>query len=321
MNNNLSIKNIDFYYDLFDEAIMLLYDKLGIDYLRGFLRVYNDISLNQINTHLLEDEDIIKLEEIENKIIEASILNEEVRKALLLIIIKAFKHCKMNLDIITPDFICYIFANFIKMISEDRSNDVFSVLDVNVGTANLLNLISNNLDQDYLLTGVEKEEDLIRIAEAYSDLQGNDIRLCFNNCLDNIDLRADVIIGDLDCSYQEDKYLPYEIIIKYQNAFLKEGRNDNFMIFMVDNDFFNQKGIDQFKEKFKGTICGLIVLPSELFQSKGKSILVINQKYFDKFDTMLINWPKPSEEDKLYDIIIKLHDWIKNIKKYKEKKK
>ena len=315
MNNNLSIKNIDLYYDLFDEAIMLLYDNLGIDYLRGFLRVYNDISLNQINTHLLEDEVIEKLEKIESNITEVNVLNEEVRKALLLIIIKAFKHCKMNLDTITPDFVCYIFANLIKLMSEDRSDDIFSILDVNMGTGNLLNLISNNLNQDYLFTGIEKDEDLIRIAEATSDLQGNDIRLCLNDCLDNIELRADVIIGDLDCSYQNDKYLPYEIILKYQKAFLKNDRNDNFMIFMVDNDFFNQKGVEDFRSQFKGTICGLIVLPIELFQNKGKSILIINQKYFEKFDTMLINWPRPNEEDKMYDMLLKLNEWIKNIKK------
>ena len=57
-----------------------------------------------------EDEDINKLEELENKIVEADILNEEVRKALILLIVKAFKHCKMNLDNLTPDFICFIFA-------------------------------------------------------------------------------------------------------------------------------------------------------------------------------------------------------------------
>lgn len=312
MSNNLSMKNIDLYYDLFDEAIMLLYEKLGIDYLHGFLRVYNDISLNQINTHLLEDEDINKLEELENKIVEADILNEEVRKALILIIVKAFKHCKMNLDNLTPDFICFIFANLIKLIGENREK-LLTILDVNMGTGNLLNLIANNLEEDYQMIGIEKEEELIRIAEAMSDLQGNDIRLCLNNCLDNIQLKADIIIGDLDCSYQDDKYLPYEIIKKYQNAFIEEGSNDNFMLFMVDNSFFNQKGIEEFRQEFKGTICGLLVLPSELFQGEGKSILIISQKYFESFDTMLINWPRPSEEDKLYDIIVKLRDWLQNI--------
>ena len=85
------------------------------------------------------------------------------------------------------------------------------------------------------------------------------------------------------------------------------------MLFMVDNSFFNQKGIEDFRQEFKGTICGLLVLPSELFQGEGKSVLIISQKYFESFDTMLINWPRPSEEDKLYDIIVKLRDWLQNI--------
>ena len=41
--------------------------------------------------------------------------------------------------------------------------------------------------------------------------------------------------------------------------------------------------------------------------------LTRKQKYFESFDTMLINWPRPSEEDKLYDIIVKLRDWLQNI--------
>ncbi len=314
MANNLSMKNIDLYYDLFDESIMLLYDKLGIDYLHGFLRVYNDISLNQINTHLLEDEDVEKLEELEKKITEVDLLNEEIRKALILIVVKGLKHCKMSLDNMTPDQICYIFANIIKIIS-DNNNGLLTVLDVNMGTGNLLNLIANNLDREYQLIGIEKDEELVRVAEAMSDLQGNDIMLCFNDCLDNIEIKADIIIGDLDCSYQNDKYLPYEIINKYQNSFKDENKKNNFMIFMVDNDFFAQRDIEKFKQDFKGTLCGLIVLPQDLFKNKGKSILIVNQKYFESFDTMLINWPRPDEEEKLFDVILKLDNWFKNIMK------
>lgn len=313
MSNELSMKNIDKYYDLFDEAIMLLYDRLGIDYLQGFIRVFNDISLGQINTHQLADEDVSKLEEIENEIISLDILNEEIRKALLLIIIKGFKHCKMNLDDLSPDYVSFIFAHLIKIISDNRRG-MITVLDVNAGVGNLINLILNNLDGNYNFIGIEKEEKVIRIAEAFSSLQLNEISLCLNDCLDNLNICADIIIGDLDCSFQNEKYLPYEIIKKYQNSFLEKNRNDNFMIFMVDNDFFNQKGIEDFKNEFLGTICALIVLPEEFFQNKGKSILIISQKFFEKFETLIINWPKANDSLKVYEVIDKLNNWFKKIK-------
>lgn len=313
MSENYSInnKNIDKYYDLFDSACMILVNKAKLNYLQAFLRIYEDIKEGNTKKKNLSDEDVGKLEEYENQICDAYLLNEEIRQALVLIMVKAFKHVDASLDLMTPDSIAYIFTFIIQNLFEkdikNEKKDKISILDINLGTSNLINLIANNLSFDANLTGIEIDEAYAYISEAFSSLQGNEIVIYKNSCLDYMTLGANAIIGDLDCRLEEGKYLPYEAILKYQHTNI----DHSFMIFLVDNDFFNQEGIDEFKKNFKGTIIGLIMLDEALFKKKAKSILIISPKKYKDLDTLAIRLPSAKEEDKYRNALIEAKEWLR----------
>ena len=307
---NINNKNIDKYYDLMDNACMILVNNANINYLQAFLRVYEDIKNGSVKKKNLSDEDVIKLEEYENQICDAYLLNEEIRQALVLILVKAFKHVDASLDLMTPDFISYIFTFIIQNLFEsdikNEKKDKISILDINLGTSNLINLIANNVSFDTSLTGIEIDEGYAYISEAFSSLQGNEIVIYKNSCLDYMTISANAIIGDLDCKMENGVYLPYAAILKYQNTNI----DHSFMIFLVDNDFFSHEGIDDFKKDLKGTIVGLIVLDEALFKKNAKSVLIISPKKYKNLDTLVIKLPSAKEEEKHRRALVEIKEWL-----------
>lgn len=311
LENKINMKNIDAYYDLYDKACMFLVEHANLNYLQAFLRIYNDIKDANTSSKSLSEREVEKLSEYEDKIAASYILNEEIRLALVLILIKAFKHVDASLDLITPDYIGYLFTFIIQNLFEKEINkekmERISILDINLGTSNLINLIANNLNFESVLTGIEIDEGYAYVASAFSDLQGNELTVYRNSCLDYMQLSANVIIGDLDCVYQDGKYLPYEAILKYQNTTVDR----SFMIFLVDNDFFNQKELVDFKNRFKGTIIGLISLDPSLFKKKSKSILIISPKKYKQVDTLATMLPPAKDEIKYREALVDIKNWLK----------
>ena len=107
LDNKINMKNIDAYYDLYDKATLYLVEKANLNYLQAFLRVYNDIKDANTSNKGLSENEVEKLSEYEDRISGLYILNEEIRVALVLILIKAFKHVDASLDLISPDYIGY----------------------------------------------------------------------------------------------------------------------------------------------------------------------------------------------------------------------
>ncbi len=312
----LNIKNIDAYYDLFDQACMIIYDSTKQDYLSCFLRVYNDIYYDSLDTKGIDEEKIEELKKLEDDIVNFYALNEEIRQALLLLLIKGYKHANMNLDAITPDNVSLLFAYIIKKMYEDTNKKV-SITDLMIGSGNLINVIANNTNLDLDLTGIEIDNKMANISKAYSDLQGNEIRIYNNSCL-ALPIRSNVIIGDLEANNKDEAYLPYELILKLVDD-IREIDNpfDTRMIFLIDNDFFNHKGIEEFKLQFAGTLMALIVLPEDMFQGVGKSILIISPRKLKNYQTLVSSIPSFKEEKNLMAKLADIGEWVKETYKNK----
>ena len=300
---------IDKFYDLIDECCMLLNEKIKLNYFDALIRVANDI-VYDIDDSKLDDSDILILQEKYNQINELTISNEEVRQAMQLLIIKAMKHINMNLEIMTTDYINYIISYIIDSYCKNKKQ--ISILDVEVGTGNLITTVSNFIHNDTNLIGIENNKLLINLCKANCDLQNNDISLYFQDTLTKLNEVVDVVIGDLDCIVQDNKYYPYEIINKY----IENIEDDGLFIYLIENDFFNKDQINEFKAKFKGTLLGLIVLPNELFNKNhiGKSILVGSPLELKNFNMMVMQMASVNEQEKFYNNINEIQEWIKKIK-------
>ena len=143
---NLS-KKVDEFYNLIDKACMIYYEDLKMDYIEAFIKVAKDLT-EEFDEDKLSDEAIDKLKAIYEKIENENFLNEEVRLASELIIVKGLKHRNLVLDFITPDVINYLYTYIVRAILKykDFDKDNLVILDTVLGTGNLLQTIVNNVD-------------------------------------------------------------------------------------------------------------------------------------------------------------------------------
>ncbi len=309
----------DIFYDLMDEACMLLNERLHLNYLDCLIRVGKDL-IYGIHDQKLEEEDVNALNRIYHKIEKNTFMNEEIRQALELLVVKAFKHKGYSLDLMTPDYVCYLFAYLIQKLfnihQEDEITKRFTMLDIGLGTSNLTNAIVNFLHSDVECIGVEQDEHLVQLSQVFSDLEGNHIKIYYQNALQKIMDVVDIIIGDLDGIMTNDgSYQPYEIIKSYEHNLDKDG----YFIYMIPNDFFQQAKMKEFKASFMGTFLGLIVLPPELFQKNqiGKSILIGTYQYIASFDMMVVQMPSVHQTKEFQNTCEKIEKWIENMEEKK----
>ncbi len=300
-------KKIDFFIETLEKACLLLTKTLGLDFFDSLLRAGNDL-LHETNEQGLDEKNLAKLKQYYRKLHKETFLNEEIRLAMELLIIKGFKHrFRYSLSLMTPDSICYLFAYIISRLASPNQ----TIIDMALGTGNLISAIANYLPFATNLIGIEKDPNLAHLAKLNIDLQGGIIDIHLNDCLDEFYLQGDFVIGDLDTK-KEKEYFPYKVI----NRALEFLNSNGHFIFLIDNDFFNQDKSQEFKENFKGTMLGIIVLPDSLFQNNivGKSILIGSRKQFNKFDMMALSLPEITEKEKLNEAIEQLDQWLKQVK-------
>lgn len=277
------MKKVDLYYDLIDRAAMIYYRNLKTDYLDSLLLAAYGVIHEDFDDRLAA-EDIKELEEICQQIYSTEFLNEEVRLASQLLIVKAFKHAGYPLDLMTPDTVNYLIA---AAVSHRFRHKKIAILDTALGTGNMLQAVCNQMDIDPDLYGIESDWRLVQLARALSNLQGNAIIIYYQDALKDLIEKVDLAIGDLDgyevgeglpagseLYAQGVRYLPYLVI----DARLKNLRKKGMFIYLVDNDFFSQPGARLFQEEMrkKATLLGVVTLPKAMFKSghPGKSIFI-----------------------------------------------
>ncbi|MDD4212408.1 MAG: N-6 DNA methylase [Bacilli bacterium] len=300
-------KKIDLYTGEMEKACLILHEALQLDFFDSLIRAGQDL-LDEIDDEGLEPETVTRLESIYHRLRQETFLNEEVRLSMELLIVKAFKHQnRYPLSLMTPDAINYLFAYFVGKLS--IPNRV--VLDMALGTGNLLTAVTNYLAHPIQLVGIEKDNKLAALARLNFDLQGNNVEIFVNNCLDPILVSAQMIIGDLDTG-KGTSYFPYQVVLQA----LKHLDDQGFFIFMIDNDFFNQPDIQAFREQFTGTMLGIIVLPETLFQNNiiGKSILIGCKRHLATYEMVAMNLPGLNDTEQLNKTIDDLDQWIKQLK-------
>ena len=300
--------NYDLFYDVIDEACMLLYEELNLNYLDGLIRVSNDI-LDGIDDSRLEEAKVKKLEAIYNKLEGHTFSNEDIRLAFNLLLIKGLKHASYRLDILIPDSIGLIFASIIRKFYEAFPS--INMLEVNAKTANLTNTIANFLDLDIYCFAQEEDAKLASIIKAFSNLQDRNIVVYNNNILDPLEISADVIIGHLSSLVKDDKYIPYKAASKLMR-YLEE---DGLFIFLIDNDFFSYPDLNEFRNSFTGTLLGLLMLPESMFSSTiTKSILIGSKKQIADFEMLVVNMPSLNDQEKMKEMMAKIENWIGDVR-------
>lgn len=295
-------KNIDLFYDLIDEAVMLVYNETKQSYLEALVRVIDGL-IGTIDDKGLSHEVINALEDTYLRISKTMFLNEEIRTSFNLLVIKGLKVSPYKLDIVTPDSLNFIIANIVNRFS----NEYDTILDITMGIGNLLNTIANFCNHELKLIGVEKESLLADLARCGANLLEIESLIYCNDPLDINNLYPNIVVGDLGNFNGEE----YKLLLNQVNSLDDEG----LFIFVINNDFFTNPGVLELKDNFNGTLYGLIVLPDTMFKdaSKKKSILIGTKNKINE-QMMIVNMPSLSLEDRVIETMNIINQMIDKLK-------
>lgn len=261
-----------------------------------------------------------KLDNLKQYIEENGVNSEEVRRAFLLLDIKGFKNVNFPLDLITPDAIAIICAELVKYAT---SKDKINLLDFNFGVGNLAFTIVNHLEKDVHLVGFDNHSLMASVATMKANMMNTTLDMYHEDALDFLPAEIDCVVSDLaSYDYQNDlyhsplyekgvRYFPYLAIEHYL-----ELKGDLRYIYLIDKDFFSQKGSELFREvlREKGTILSLIALPESFFldNSCTKSILILdNNPSLEHASTEVFILPPLSEQGLFLNVMNKIQEHFK----------
>lgn len=311
MSNNQDLsKKVNKFYDLIDKACLVYYDEFKMDYLEAFIKVAKDLT-DDFDEGKLSDKAIEKLHQIYHKIEEDSFLNEEVRLACELVIVKGLKHRNLVLDFITPDVINYLYTYIVRAIlkfTRYKEKKELVILDTVLGTGNLLQTIINNVDGvDITGVGIDYDELLVHTAKAFSELLGNELIINYQDAKKENYQYADIVIGDFGSVSDV-----YDIIIKRSMNL----PNGGYFIYLIDNDFFT-KCSDELRNEIRNelTIVGLIVLPNNFTNAGhvGKSIIIGKKQVMEDYQMAIIKIDENADKDSYEKTINKINNMFKNL--------
>jgi len=298
-------ENYDFFYDIIDEACMLICSETNCNYLDALIRVSKDI-IEDIDDSRLDASSLNKLGEIYDRLNERIVSNEDVRLAYNFLFVKALKHAKYPLDILIPDSIGLLFANIIRNYYDYNIN----MLEINAKCASLTNTIANFLELDTYCFAQEEDSKLATIAKYSSNMQDRDLVVYNNKLLDPLEVSVDTIFGYLESKTEDNTFIPYKAISKLMK-YLDE---DGIFIFLIDNDFFSYPDLNNFRNSFTGTLLGLLILPDTMFQAgKARSVLIGSKKQINDFEMIVMNMPSFADAVKLNEAMMNIEAWVREL--------
>ena len=342
MENKLTDKKILKLVDTFDECAMLYFDATTNDLIEStsvsnynverphtnfyecLIKVVSYfLDGTELNLHEEKVEEQIKekLDDLNKFIEEYGINAEEVRRAFLLLDIKGFKNVNFPLDYITPDAIALICSELVKYSTNGKEK--INLLDFNFGVGNLAFTITNHLEKDVHLVGFDNHSLMASVATMKANMMQTYLDMYHEDALDFLPSEIDVVVCDLASYDYENElyhsklyekgvtYFPYLAI----EHFLELKGNIKY-IYLIDKDFFSQKGSNLFHDMLreKGSILSLIALTQNFFQNDEctKSILVLNNQPSPKQSTEIFVLPTLKEQHAFSNVMDKIKEHLEN---------
>ncbi|XMB66899.1 class I SAM-dependent methyltransferase [Mycoplasmatota bacterium zrk1] len=297
-------------FEIIDESNQYLMKELKVSYLNALFMTSRNILEDSCLQEVSKDTEKVLLS-LNKKIQEFEFTKEDIRRTLLVAVLKGYKTDKISNSEITPDTINLLVGYLVNHLYKDKKK--LAILDPVVGTANLLTSVCNNLDsKEFDLVGIDSNLDNIQVARIFADLQNYSVDFILEDAVKSNITGFDLIIGDLPLYIYDDEYFPHVIVDKMINKVVKGG----YLIFVIPNDFFEIEG--KYKEliKDKAYLQGIIKLPDNLFvESKlGKSILILRKKDEDIDNVnefLLVDLPNINDQEKFRNSIKKIDYWFK----------
>lgn len=298
--NFLTQENIEKLFKQLDETVQLMRKESELSYLEALTETGSNLIEKTIPLeleNLLGPATSAKLKEIYATSPIADMEPEEIRKSLQLAILKGLKEDKVQANHqMTPDAIGFMFVYLIEKI-RDASMDKLRILDLTVGTGNLLSTVYNALTSakvEVEAEGIENDDLLIDLAAMSTTLQRQSVKLTHQDALQDLLVDpVDIIVSDLPIGYypvderaktftaasKEGHSFAHHLLIEQSLKYLKPSA---FGLFLVPKLLFETGESTALLKAIQdlGYLQGMLNLPKQLFanEQSQKSILILQKK-------------------------------------------
>lgn len=260
------------------QTITLLQEDMDLDYFDALIETGDNLLTGEIqveNGHP-KPATVAKLQDLYDQVDLTALAADDVRLLVQLLILKGYKQEAIQPNHqMTPDTIGLLLANILTVIF--RNHHQLSLLDMGVGTGNLLFTLLNHLpDQDVTGMGVDNDDTLLTLASLSGQLQQIKVDLFHQDGLDPLLVPAvDAVVSDLPVGY-------YPIDEKAQKFATHNQEGHSFAHHLL---------IEQSLNTLKPGGVGVFIVPAGLFQTPAGLPLV---KYIQQVGYLqaLLNLPQ-----------------------------
>jgi site-specific DNA-methyltransferase (adenine-specific) len=308
-------ENIEKLYDVLHTTTLLIHEKLKINYIDALILSSNYLLDGETVNEELDEESIETLSSIYTQLENERVNTEEIRKAFQLCLLTGFKHLNLSLSHMTPDSMGVLFAYLVDKLYP--SGEINKILDVTVGTGNLMISMLNQLKANYQgLYGVDSNYQFLQIALTLASLTDYHIELINQDSRGPLMIpQFDLIIGDLPTRYDSSiETITTDIISNAMNYGLPGG----YYIYLIPNDFFTQSGNEVVKDVILSNtyMQALIALPESMFKTieAQKSILILRKRgegIEPIKDILVMNFPSFKDQEGVKKAMNQLDNWFK----------
>ncbi|UNL42171.1 class I SAM-dependent methyltransferase [Ligilactobacillus agilis] len=295
----MGIEKIEQTFTSLKEAVALLQKELQVSYLDALIETGDNLLAKEVHVEdgLPTAEVKTRLEELYANAQLAGLTTEQRRQVMQLLLLQAYKQEKIQANHqMTPDTIGFLVEYLLEKVLPKKQG--LALLDLTVGTGNLLTAILSKLNQNgwpkIQAYGVDNDDTLITLASMATQIEQISVDLFHQDALDGLLLpKVDVVVSDLPVGYypldervtqfktraeKGHSYVHHLLIEQAVNQLKPAG----FGIFVVPKGLFESpeaKGLLDYIQA-NAYLQGMLNLPQDLFASKrGQKAILLLQKH------------------------------------------
>ena len=315
------------YFDALTSASQSLVKDTNTSYIDALIEILEDINSQTVHREFDKpSNDVVQI--IQSTIdMDWSLLSPaEKRKALQLAVLKANREDQTPANYqSTPDGIGYLLADFINQTAGLRDND--TIIDMNVGSGNLLWTINEMLDVTVKRIGIDNDETQLALASATDEIINSDETTLYKEDTISIEEapKAKVVIADLPVGYYplqpSDKFITrnqngrsfvHHLLIEKSLDFVAD---DGWIYLLVPANVLNgdeAKKVLQFVTS-RAQLKAFLQLPNEFFQDAraAKAILVLKKQRTKNNEVLMGQYPSLKDLKSLQNFLQEIKAWVK----------
>lgn len=331
----MELKDIEQAYQTLSQIIEIFQKQLDLSYFDALIEALSDLLENQINgKEEIDDSTVAELEKLYRHLDLSEFSSEEIRQVIQLLLLGSYKKERVQPNHqMTPDSIGYLITFLIEKITSNEK--INSMLDLTVGTGNLLAVILNNLkvleNQNLKAYGIDNDDTLLAIADVSLALQRiNNVELFHQDALDNLMLpQVDLVVSDLPVGYYplDERVAQFETHAAEGHSFahhlliergIEKLTENGWGLFVVPSGIFETKEAQPLLKMIQknGYLQGLLNLPRELFVSEKsrKAILMVQKKgdhAHQASQILLGDFPSLKNKKEFNGFLDEVNAWVK----------